>query len=80
MGKEKDWHWNEINLVLINGDKIALLIREDVFDEMWEGIELSLATEAVWFCGGWDSKVFKAYYLGSILNYIDFKKVIGIES
>lgn len=75
---EKERH--EINLVLINGDKINLLIREDVFDEIWEGIALSLATEAVWCCGNWTPKVFKAYYLGSSLDYIDFKKVIGIES
>lgn len=79
MAKQKHWDWHEINLVLINGDKINLAIREDIYDDIWEGIELSLATEAVLCCLDWADIGLKVNYLGTELVYIDFKKIIGIE-
>ncbi len=78
MTKKIDHTWDSVTLVLIGGGEVELVIRSDVYDEVWDEIRVCFAKNDIWFCANWDNC--GVSYYGRSLDFIDFKKIIGISS
>jgi predicted nicotinamide N-methyase len=76
--KEPEYIWFDYILILENGRTVEIKIREDAVDKVYEEIKQHLELNGIWWCGNWYGDCFNAKYLGNCLDYIDFKKVIGI--
>lgn len=70
--------WDNFRLSLLNGKEITVEYREDVFEEIWGEMTKELEKNGIWFCGNWDNSILEVDFLGTLLDYIDMKKVIGI--
>ena len=78
--KEKEKFVDDLKLVLMNGETVLVSVESDYEETIYEigdKIKEALRKNGLWYGSDWTD--IKITYLGTELDYVDMKKVLGIS-